>query len=196
MNPQMHNFLNGLKPTLAAMMHSPARNYVIPGLTSWLIGPEAPCKDGRVRVFTCEREHEENILPHSHRFDFTCLVLEGSVRQVLWREVDVTMGIGVEVRRIADLYEVSRVTYEGILGVHQKKFDRRAFFQRKEQQYTAGETYVMKAEEIHSIFFSRGATVLFFEGHNYKDDSVVLEPVVDGETIPLFFTESWMFKKD
>lgn len=53
----------------------------------------------------------------------------------------------------------------------------------------------MKAEEIHSITFSRGASVLFFEGPRKTDTSTVLEPVVDGETIPLFRTEPWMYGK-
>ncbi len=59
--------------------------------------------------------------------------------------------------------------------------------------FLAGECYSMKAEEIHSIQFSRGAKVLFFEGCA-RTGSVFIEPVVGGHVIETFKVESWMFK--
>jgi hypothetical protein len=53
----------------------------------------------------------------------------------------------------------------------------------------------MTADEIHSIFFGRDTSVLFFEGPNVSDTSIILEPVVDGETIPTFKVEPWAFKR-
>lgn len=53
----------------------------------------------------------------------------------------------------------------------------------------------MLASEVHSIHFSRGAQVLFFEGPTVADTSIILEPNVDGETIPTFRVEPWMFKR-
>jgi len=53
----------------------------------------------------------------------------------------------------------------------------------------------MKSTQIHSINFAKGTEVLFFEGPTIMDTSVILEPYVDGETVPTFKTEPWMFKK-
>ncbi len=64
------------------MMHSPIHNYIVPGLTSWLIGN--PSEFGKVRVFTCERNHKEAIVPHSHRYDFQCYVANGNVTNHIW----------------------------------------------------------------------------------------------------------------
>lgn len=167
------------------MKHSPAHNYVIPGLTSWLIG--TPSREhGCIRLFTMSREHEEPIIPHSHRFDFRCIVLKGSVRNHLWRE---TFG------HLGDAYEVSDVTFEGELGKHERRPVRQAHFAKTEFRYEEGAEYAMAAEEFHSIYFSRGAEVLFFEGPNRLESSQVLEPIVMGHTIPLFRTEDWMFRR-
>lgn len=176
MTPEMIGFIEGMK-------HSPAHNYVIPGLTSWLIG--TPSKHGCVRMFTMSRTHEEPIVAHSHRFDFRCLVLRGMVRNHVWNYTQSGFG---------DQYEISRVAYKGTLGEHEKTPVARDFFRREITTYAAGEEYGMKAEEFHSIFFDRGTAVLFFEGPNRLDYSQVLEPVVDGKVIPLFRTEEWMFK--
>jgi len=170
-----------------AMKHSPAHNYVIPGLTSWLIGTPNP-KMGCVRLFTMSRFHEEPIVPHSHRFDFRCVVLKGFVTNRIWRQTcDQAIG---------DKYELSDVTYEGELGKHQRKHVGYDYFRMEESIYNEGEEYGMRAEEFHSIYFSRGAMVLFFEGPNRLELSQVLEPVVNEMTIPLFKTEPWMFAKD
>lgn len=170
-----------------AMKHSPAHNYVIPGLTSWLIGAPHPVH-GCVRLFTMSRTHEEPIIPHSHRFDFRCRVLRGTVHNHIWRRTSSKYS--------GDLYEESDVTYEGELGKHQRQVVGRDYFTRSIQTFTAGDEYAMKAEEIHSIYFERGTSVLFFEGPNRLELSQVLEPVVDGETIPLFRTEDWMFRRE
>ncbi len=176
---------------LISMQHSPVHNYVIPGLTSWMLG-EPSKTHGCVRMFTMSRTHEESIVPHSHRFDFRCLVLKGSVKNVIWTE-EQTVSYGEALT--GDQYEVSEVTYEGEFGVHKCKPCYRAFFNRKIETYTENKEYSMKAEEIHSIYFSKGARVLFFEGPPRLPTSVVIEPVVDGEKIPLMRTDPWMFRK-
>lgn len=176
MTPQMISFIEGMK-------HSPAHNYVIPGLTSWLIG--TPSAHGCVRMFTMSRTHEEPIVPHTHRFDFQCLVLRGAVHNHIWTSSTPTFG---------DFYEESIVKYKGTLGEHEKTTAGRDWFERTVVTYTAGQEYGMKAEEFHSIYFERGTSVLFFEGPNRLDYSQVLEPVVDGKVIPIFKTEKWMFK--
>ena len=177
MTPDMISFIEGMK-------HSPAHNYVIPGLTSWLIGAPHPVH-GCVRLFTMSRLHEEPIIPHSHRFDFRCLVMRGAVTNNVWLPDEK-----------GDEFEVSDVTYEGELGKHQRNVIGRKRFGRNSSTYRAGAEYTMKAEEFHSIYFDRGSSVLFFEGPNRLALSQVLEPVVMGETIPLFRTEDWMFKRE
>lgn len=170
---------------IAKMKHSPAHNYVIPGLTSWLIGSPHP-EHGSVRMFTMSRHHEEPIIPHSHRFDFRCLVMKGGVRNHIWRHDSVD----------GDLYAVSDVTYEGTLGVHQRAEVSQGRFSKTESSYTAGQEYAMRAEQFHSIYFDKGSMVLFFEGANRLDKSQILEPVVMDERIPLFKTEYWMFRRE
>lgn len=177
--------MNQLALHLASMKHSPRHNYVIPGLTSWLVGGVDLSKGtGIVRLFTCSRDHEEPILPHTHRFNFTCVVLYGKVRNRIWWESS-----------SGDEYMESSVTYEGIMGQHKKTECRIDRFTFTEHEYAADEEYSMKAGEFHSIYFSKGAQVLFFEGpSDPKMLSYVLEPVVDGEVIPLFRTDPWMFR--
>jgi hypothetical protein len=178
------DYTTELLAQVQAMRHSPAFNYVIPGLTSWLIGTPHP-EMGCVRMFSCSREHEEPILPHSHRFNFKCLVLAGSARNRIWQEDP-----------HGDCYEVSDVTYEGLLGVHTKTPVSRNYYSYTESTYEEGDPYGMLASEFHSIYFSKGAEVLFFEGPPQATHSQILEPVVNGRTIPLFRTDPWMFSRD
>lgn len=67
---------------LQSMQHSPLGNYAgLPGLTSHLI---AKSDHGCVRTFSSPRYTEEHITPHSHRYDFTCLVLRGYVENTTY----------------------------------------------------------------------------------------------------------------
>lgn len=167
---------------LESMKYSPRHNYVIPGLTSWLISDPSP--HGCVRMFQCSRDHEEPILPHTHRFDFNCIVLAGKVRNRIWTPWSE-----------GDEYQVSEVTYEGIMGQHQKFPREIKKFTFSENEYTQGDEYEMSSGEYHSIYFRKGTKVLFFEGPSDPDEkSLILEPVVDGEVIPLFRTDPWMFR--
>jgi len=173
----MQNFLQ-------AMKHSPIQNYGgIPGLTSWLIG--APGEHGLVRLMECSREHQEPIIPHSHRFNFRCLVLAGTVRNLVWKH-------GV---KHGDEYQMSLLGYRGKPGEYAKQAMGVERWAVISSIYHEGQEYGMAADEVHSIFFSRGACVLFFEGPKVSDSSVILEPVVDGVVIPTFKVEPWMFKK-
>src|SRR5688572_7069582 len=92
---------------LLKMAHSPIRNYAIPGLTSSLIG--APSPAGTVRLFQNSRDHQEPIVPHSHRFDFMCWVLAGAVRNRVWRRA-------MSYDKNADFYRSSRLIYGGKAG--------------------------------------------------------------------------------
>ncbi len=166
------------------MSHSPVRQYVTPGLTSLLVGGEG---HGNVRLFTSDRDTREWITPHSHRFDFVCMVLEGDVENVLFvpgRSKSNTYSRG-SMRRINAGMGNYEITRDG--GVDE--------YEEHRTIYSVGESYSMKASEIHSIRFSRGARVLFLEGPEVSDASVFLEPFSDGETIQTFETRPWMFKR-
>jgi hypothetical protein len=117
---------------LKQMAHSPVRNYVIPGLTSWLIGNPGPA--GTVRLFHSEREHQECIVPHSHRFDFEATVLRGTVRNIIWRK-SVNNG---------DWFMSSTQTYGGDFGEYSLVEGEIGRYERSEDEYAVGETYRMR----------------------------------------------------
>jgi hypothetical protein len=167
---------------LAAMKHSPVRNYGgIPGLTSWLIG--APSEHGLVRLMECSRDHQEPIIPHSHRFDFHCIVLTGRVRNIKW----------VRSPNGGD-YQESTLAYGGKPGVYVGMSSAHDKWATVMHTHSAGCEYSMRADEVHSIFFSRDTSVLFFEGPKVSNTSIILEPVVDGVTVPTFVVPEWAFK--
>lgn len=175
-----------LREFIQKMKHSPLRNYAgIPGLTSWAIGGMSTPGAGMVRMMECNREHHENIIPHSHRFDLHCIVLAGSVRNVLWKP----SVIGDEYRSTS-----LRASSAGVYEAIETGEERSIKWQAEESRYVENDEYHMKAREVHSIYFSRGAVVLFFEGPQVSGESLILEPVVDGEVIPTFKVEPWMFK--
>lgn len=176
---------------LQSMLHSPVRNYVLPGLTSWLVGG---VRYGRVRMFVSERDTREWIVPHSHRFDFACLVLTGEVVNTTFHEIPSEKDVPKP-----NLYAVGRIRrtvfgkfgdYEIIRGTSPK------LFLEQRHRYSSGQEYAMRSEEIHSISFSRGARVLFFEGPERVPETTFLEPWCDGRVVPTFTVEPWMFERD
>lgn len=172
------------------MKHSPLQNYAgVPGLTSWLIGEKGP--SGCVRLFECERNHDEHITPHSHRFDFECIVLAGKVKNVIYR----THGNGLCHLPSVDKFSETTMAYGGKCGTYTPAESRYVTASRDSIGYAAGDRYSMKAHEIHSIYFSKGAKVLFFEGPQVRNTSVILQPWCYGEAVPTFKVEPWMFKK-
>jgi hypothetical protein len=173
---------------LLAMAHSPVHNYAIPGLTSYLIGTPSPA--GTVRLFHCTRDHQEAITPHSHRFDFQCWVLQGGVVNRVWKELyhsDENNG---------DLFTRTVLNFRGGPGKYELGDEQEVRYAYDDKRFKAGECYGMKAHEIHSIYFARDTRVLFFEGPTISNSSVILQPCVDGETIPTFKVEPWMFKRE
>lgn len=171
---------------LNTMAHSPVRNYATAGLTSWLIGGG---DKGTVRLFSSDRDTREWITPHSHRFDFVCVVLEGQVENILYHPSSADSGnvfcagtlkrIGVGLGRY-----VCEPGVEASLWVEEPAI------------YNPGDVYRMWHKEVHSIRFSKNAQVLFFEGPERTDTSVFLEPWSNGQRVPTFETRSWMFQSD
>lgn len=170
-----------LVSVIRQMQSDIVRNYVIAGLDSSLLNK------GKVRLFECGRNHQDSITPHSHRFDFACLVLRGSVVNRIWKEPSFEDEDG------GDFFEESTLTYEGEIGEHKKRRKGRNYYSYSERRYEAGETYSMQAEQIHSISFSKGALVLFFEGPQSCTTSMIIEPVVDGVVIPTYEKRDYMF---
>lgn len=170
---------------ICSMLRNPLRNYVVPGLTSSLLGGDG---HGTVRLFEASREQYSDIVPHSHRFDFTCLVLEGYVVNRVWLPTSSTQ---------ADLYEAATLLYGGEPGKYRMKPHAlgRSRWHYQDIRYNAGNWYTMDADEIHSITFSRNAVVLFFEGPTRVDSTTIIQPVVDGEVVKTFKVEDWMFQK-
>jgi hypothetical protein len=164
---------------LVGMRHSPIENYVIPGLTSWLIGHAGPM--GCVRMFECSRDQMEFITPHSHRFDFQCVVLSGKVENSIWYK-DFT----------GDWYQSTDITYKDI-GVYEGSIGGIDRWKPSSRFYEIGDCYQMNSSQIHSIRFYKDSQVLFFEGKQISEKSKILEPHVKGRTIPTFRTEPWMF---
>lgn len=171
---------------LAGMQRSPVRNYVTPGLTSWLIGGEGK---GLVRMFTSDRDTNEWITPHSHRFDFTCIVLAGEVENILFTRVYGSEGNSYCQGALIAI-DGGLGGYEFIPGTGYSQWEKHSY------TYTRGQTYSMTAKEIHSIRFSKGAKVLFLEGPEVEQRTIVLEPWSDGARVPTFETREWMFKRE
>lgn len=163
--------------TFLSLTHSTLHNYILPGLESRMIGATS-------RVFVNTRESIGAITPHSHRFGFQCLVLQGYVENTLFTE-----DAG------GDLYQTTLMEYMGTPGKYDSTPGGLHYFLPSTVTHVVGEWYGMQADEIHTIRFSRDAIVLFVEGLPSTAHSVVLEPHVNGATIRTMHTEAWMFTK-
>lgn len=171
---------------LLTMAHSPIKNYAVPGLESWLIG--SPSEAGTVRLFQCDREQQEAITPHSHRFDFQCWVLRGEVKNRVWNMTCDSDPCG-------DFFQRTKLVYGGDVGRYKEEGKEVGKWNFVDSIFSRGQCYSMRSHEIHSIFFSRGSVVLFFEAASKSDHSYILQPFVDSEVVPTFKVEPWMFKK-
>lgn len=166
------------------MTGSAIRNYAIAGLTSRILN------EGTVRLFTMENIQMTNIVPHSHRYDLACLVLKGSVQNIIWSERQ------PEDNDPGYRMSVSEQIYLGTPGSYEVNELSQKRCTIKNSVYTEGQFYCMTAEEIHSINFSHDAEVLIFQGPERFKSSVILEPMGNDGVIPIHQTLSWMFKAD
>ncbi|MDE2106756.1 MAG: hypothetical protein KGL39_56600 [Patescibacteria group bacterium] len=174
-----------LRRAVSRMMNGRLKNYVMPGLSSWLVGGEGA---GKVRLFTAQRDTNDWVIaPHSHRFDFTCLVLRGEVHNITYSSPPR--------HDLGNPFAVGRLEVpEGGLGKYEyKPGTSPVHYGTHTAKYEEGTTYSMEAEEIHTIRFSRDSMVLFFEGPNRVNFSYVLEPWADSRRVPTFSVEPWMF---
>jgi hypothetical protein len=175
---------------LEALRNNTIQNYIVPGLKSSLIGGE---KFGKVRLFEAERPTDEFITPHSHRFDFTCLVLVGQVINTLYTACGATRSPNALPWTASSVDQVCGE--DGLRDYVHRRSHEPTWWERHDYYYGPGNVYGMKTNEIHSIKFSKGAKVLFFEGPELTKTGIMLEPWVDGKLVPSFKTEEWMFQK-
>lgn len=163
---------------ILSMREHTVLNYGLPGVNSSLMS------NGLVRLFESSREQQEAITPHSHKFDFTCLVLEGSVKNRIWFEDP-----------SGDDFMVLELEYLGEMGSYAKTILSPKKFSFEDKDYGVGEWYSMKAEEIHSIYFSRNCKVLFFEGAVKTNRTISLDPYINNKHLEVFEVKPWMFEK-
>src|SRR6266478_3662074 len=149
---------NNLLALLPDMIHNRLGNYIIPGVTSALVGGDG---HGLVRMFSLDREARDWVTPHSHRFNFTALVLAGRVHNTLFTA-------GRQYARTADLWCLSTIDQVcGANGIREYTHVRETdgnYWCQDTTTYEIGDLYSMAPQEIHSIRFERGTSVLMFEG--------------------------------
>lgn len=168
---------------IESMQSNGIKNYIAPGLNSFLIGDTV----GKVRMFHQTLPQEFYISPHNHRFDFCCYVLAGQVTNHYYKPT-YRANFGHKYR--VGTYHLGTPTHPWHLSDFKDEW-----FMRHDRKYITGEWYGMEANDFHSITFSLGARVLFFEGPMIRDVSQCLQPYSDDEVIPLFTVHDWMYKK-
>ena len=179
---------NKLILELAAMQHNKLHNYIVPGVTSSLIGGG---EHGKVRLFHATRQARDWVTPHSHRFNFTALVLAGNAHNTLF---DCTEGSGGDEWCLSTIDQVCGA--DGLRDYQHVRATNATRWMQHTLSYGVGASYSMEHTEIHSIVFEKGTVVLFFEGPQVTTQSVMLEPWVNGKCLPTFRTEPWMFEKE
>ncbi len=169
---------------IEGMLTDKIRNYIVPGLESYLLG------EGRVRMFRSTREQTMDIVPHNHRFNLACYVLQGRAVNRIYQECFETEGKG-------DLFVKRGIRYLDSPGEYELRGHMEpTLYTFHDQEYRMGQWYTMEHHEFHTIRFSKNAIILFFEGPELTNVSDVLLPYVDGKIIHTLKTEPWMFLKD
>lgn len=180
---------NDMQDFFGEIGHARIDNYILPGLSSLMLSGE----NATVRMFENTRNQQGFITPHSHRFSLACCVLRGSVQNSLYSEDCSTTATGTDL----DEFEATRLMYSGEPG-HYDRLKTSAYkgkWRKYTEKYGVGQWYFMHHDAIHSIDFSPDARVLVIEGPDVTDTTTILEPVVNGVTVPTFRVEGWMFKK-
>lgn len=174
-----------------AMKCNGLANYIVAGLSSHMVGDGD--LGGKVRLFSADRETRDTITPHSHRFDFACLVLNGYVLNTIYEPVSAGNAAFASEWVFSTIDQVCGV--DGIRKyVHERETKPKLLYPVT-TRYTQYDSYYMASDQVHSIVFSKGARVLFFEGPAKTTTSRMIEPWVNGRVVPTFKTEDWMFEK-
>lgn len=165
---------------LHTQAHSHLLDYVIPGLNSTLLKG--------VRMFEMTRHQHHVIAPHSHRFDFACYVLEGKVTNKIWVPTAIDT---------ADLYRETVLRYLGTPGNYAQRWGETKKYISSVYTSQAGQWYTMSHDQIHSIHFDKGTKVIFFEGPEVSEESLILEPFIETDKYVCTTgdVQPWMFRK-
>lgn len=170
-------------------LHSGIKNYVLPGLYSYLLGDKN--LDGSItRVFYSSRLTQEFISPHNHRYNFICEVLDGYVENTIYEPTFSSNEVGDFWQQVVSIYSDIGIYKTNYLSGPVKYIP-------KSVTYRKGEIYKSDLHTIHSIKFSKGSVVLFREGKKLSEQNVALIPYCkETETaINNFNTHPWMFEK-
>lgn len=185
-----YDYANRSAAELIAISSNLISNYIVPGLESRIV---RKCDTGDLlRIFVATREQHQNVIPHSHRYDLTCKVMRGNVKNRIWRKVDSSD---------ADTFTTMQMDYGGEPGIYQKpreiSVDRWGYSTDIHRE-TNNCNYYLHKSQVHSIVFDKGAVVLIMESDRSdtrSESSIYLEPNIDGKTIHTFATAPWMFLK-
>ena len=163
--------LNNLLKLVNTIQSDSIDNYIVDGLNSSLL------ENGVVRMFTTTHHQIDGIAPHSHRYDFACVVLQGKVTNHLWYAA-----------QDGDDMQVMSLKYLGAPGKYSTTDLAVQKFARSSTVYEAGEIYMMERDQIHNIEFTKGTQVLFFEGPQKTETSLALQPIVKDKEPKMFDT--------
>ena len=177
-----------MKAIFDKLKHSPIHNYILPGLTSWMLKASTE-SSGAVRMFESSRQTEDFITPHSHRYGLDCEVLQGWVENTVWKRAQ---HFGAE--KSVDEWMVALLLYQGAPGKYVLENTQATRMQPTCKKYSAGESYSMSYMDIHSIKFSRDAVVVITESAPQTDTTHILLPMAYGRVVPTFKVEPWMYK--
>jgi hypothetical protein len=189
------------------MLGSRVRNYIIPGLNSYLLDK------GKVRMFESTREYSGTVTPHSHRFDFGCYVLHGEVVNRVYSPVS-PFGEGgpfddfdkpLSTKLDGDSFTVRTLMPSDTIDDMKAEFggydrvteDFTANYTSENNRYKTGDWYSMTHREVHSIQFARDTRVIFFEGPEMTKHNIVLLPYMHNETLETMECDKpWMYLRD
>lgn len=159
-------------------------NYVLAGLRSTLLGETAA--GGKLQLFEMLRVQEADIVPHDHRYDFQCFVLDGEVEHLCY-----------ELERVYHPPQAAWAVCEYDPDIHSVNDETPRAYTRGtvvKKTHGAGSWYGLKHDQFHAVRFSAGARVLFIEGPEVQPFSHVLLPYQDGRVCNTFVWRTWMMR--
>ena len=174
---------------LRDMGHSRVKNYIVPDVTSMLVGSDDGSQ-GRVRIFDSRRDQDMLVTPHSHRFDLWSYVVEGSVENTIYAQA--------RVGETGDMYKKVYQKFGGEIGEFEVSSEMpKQRYNKFVNTYNRGDSYFMEYDQIHTIKFSRDTVLLIIEGKPKSSNNAVLFPVTNDDTvINTLTTEEWMFRRE
>lgn len=154
------------------------KNYVVPGLDSILLARTQ--EGGCLRLFHSTRDQEIYVVPHNHRYDFTCYVLDGGLTNILY----LPESTGLPTHRAA--------TYNRETHSWDNEYVSDVRMYQSTTTYAKSESYSMKSDEFHSVTFLQNTKALMMEGPPVSKSSKMLIPLRDGQPLDILLWKDWM----